>query len=191
MQTKLRTGILGDIFVLVEPAQSETAVLHQKQKFLQSVFGGQLHKRIHLTCQRFELPDDRYLNEVIQQLKAKMERIQPFQLISDSLVHIYAPFWQSHLLRWQIQETEDILYLGELIEDGLRAAGIMPHFPQTSSRKPTLVTALEEVSRTAFEQHLDEIAFPQYLFTARHIVLSKIVGQAEFKILKAIPLSDM
>jgi hypothetical protein len=158
---------------------------------LQSLFGGRLHERVHLTCQRFELQEERLLPGVVARLRTNLAAIQPFPITASSLIQIPHSFWQSRLLRWRIQVTSDVRRLAQSVEDGLVAVGVNPHFPYTSGWVPTRVTALEAVPEVDLDRYLSDMPFPQHLFTGRQVVLSKIVGWRQFEILETIQLLDV
>jgi hypothetical protein len=190
MQTKPRTARPGDVCVLLEPAGDEIAKLHQLQMSLQCLFGGRPHERVHLTCQRFELREERLLPELVHRLRTNLVAIQPFPITASSLAPSEHRFWQSRLLRWHIQVTTDVRRFARRVEDGLVATGVTPHFPQASGWVPTRVTALEAIPRGDLDSRLSDLVFPQHLFTGRQVVVSKIIGQRQFEILETIRLSD-
>jgi len=175
----------GDICILAEPSPGEIAEIRQRQRALQTLFGGRLHERVHLTCQRFALPDESILPQIIECLDARLATLPPFPLTSVSLVAVDAPFWQTRLLRWQIEVTEDLRNLSAQIRKGLAAINVTPHFRTASSR---LVTALEDVSAFNPVCESKDVTFPQYLFTVHQIVLSKILAPREFEILATIQI---
>jgi hypothetical protein len=185
-----RTARPGDICVLLEPAEDEITELRQLQMSLQSLYGGRLHERVHLTCQRFELGDGQVLPDIVQRLGDSIAALQPFHITASSLVEMEHPFWQTRLLRWRIQVTDDVRRFVQLVERGLVAGGVRPHFSYTSGWVPTLVTALEAIPKLDLEHPPAGIPFPQYLFTGRQVRLSKIVGRRQFEILATIPLTD-
>ena len=187
MQSKARTAVPGDICVLAEPAQDEIIEIRQRQKSLQRLFGGRFHDRVHLTCQRFELSaKDSRLPQVMQCLRTRLATVQPFSVSAVSLLGFDSQFWQTRLLRWRIEVTEEVQYLCRRIEEGLEAMDIEPHFRSFS---PTLVTALEDIARIDLDQALKGMIFPRYLFTVRQMVISRILGRGEFEILEIIQLS--
>jgi hypothetical protein len=181
----------GDVCVLVLPEPDDADRLRQLQMSLQSVFGGTLHEPVHLTCQRFRMAHDDPLPGIIQNLEATLAIVPPVSVVAASVVQVEHPFWQSSLLRWRIEATDEVRRLATAIEDGLVAAGITPHFPRDSGWAPTLVTALEGITP---EEDLDhrpsKDLFPLYLFTGRWVVLSRILGRREFEILWAMQLTD-
>ncbi len=183
-----RAAVPGDVCLLLEPAEDETARLGELQTYLQSLFGGRAHEHVHLTCQRFELREQQLLPDVIQHLSTNLAAIQPFPIIASSLVAMEHRFWQLRLLRWQIQVSSDVRRFARLVEDGLEAAGATPHFSFASGWVPTLVTALEAIPKVDLDRCPSELAFPQYLFTGQRVVLSEIVGQRQFKLLETIQL---
>ena len=205
MQTEPRRARPGDVCVLLEPAEDEIPSLRQLQMSLQTLFGGRPHERVHLTCQRFELREERLWPDIVQHLRTHLAAIQPFPITADSLVLFESRFWQSRLLRWRIQVTPDVRRFTRLVENGLVAAHVAPprllrpvtgssvgtlHFSPPSGWVPTLVTALEAIPRANLDRHLSEIAFPQHLFTGRQVVVSKIIGERQFDILETIQLAD-
>jgi hypothetical protein len=186
-----RTAQPGDVCLLLEPAEEEIDELRQRQVGLQARFGGRLHERVHLTCQRFELPDEGLLPGLIQHLRRALVAVRPFPIVVVSLVQSYHPFWDSRLLRWRIQYPDDLGRFGLIVEDALDAAGITPHFSVRSGWKPTLVTALEAIPEVNLDRHPGGISFPHHLFVARRVVLSRIRGRGEFEILETVQLGPV
>jgi len=190
MESNHRTAKPGDICVLLEPSEDEIAELRQRQMSLQALFGGRPHERVHLTCQRFSLPDERLLPDVIRHLGSQLVAVQPFPIVAVSLVQLTHSFWQSRLLRWRIQGTSDLRRFGAIVEGVLATMGIKSHFSYASGWEPTLVTALEEISELNLDRYLGDIPFPHHLFVARQVVLSRIKGRKEFEILETVQLSN-
>jgi hypothetical protein len=157
---------------------------------LQALFGGRPQERVHLTCQRFELPDERLLPSVVRRLRSELAAVQPFPVVAVSLVQLTHPFWGSRLLRWRIGGSDDLRRLGTIVEGTLVALGITPHFSVALGWKPTLVTALEAVPEVDLDRYRGDVAFPHHLFVARQVVLSLIKGRGEFEILGTIRLSE-
>jgi hypothetical protein len=190
MSGEIRTAEPGDVCVLLIPSQDEAERLGRLQASLQLIFGGVPHKLVHLTCQRFEMADDHPLPQVIQHLQVGLSTVSPVSIIADSVVHFESRFWQSSLLRWRIDATDEVRRLATAIEDGLVAARTPPHFPRDSGWVPTLVTALEGVTPRGDPDHqLSRNLFPVHLFTGRWVVLSRILAQREFELLWAMQLT--
>ncbi|RMH68382.1 MAG: hypothetical protein D6675_16220 [Gemmatimonadetes bacterium] len=188
LEKPVRTAIPGDICVLLEPDEVELELVRTKQKSLQAIFGGHFHSRVHLTCQRFALPDDQLQSELIHHLRERLMTYPPFTLTAVSLISFYAEFWQSYLLRWKIRTTEPLHRFRLTVEEALHKIDITPHYP--SNWNPTLVTALEEISILKTERYLAAMNFPYQLFRVRQVVLSKINGVNNFEILETIPLEN-
>ena len=132
-----RAAVPGDVCLLLEPAEDETARLGELQTYLQSLFGGRAHEHLHLTCQRFELREQQLLPDVIQHLSTNLAAIQPFPISASSLVAMEHRSWQLRLLRWQIQVSSAVRRFARLVEDGLEAAGVCRTFrlPLGGSRR--------------------------------------------------------
>jgi len=183
-----RTAQPGDVCVLLEPAEEEIAELRQRQTALQARFGGRPHERVHLTCQRFELPDEALPLGLVQHLRRALVAVRPFPIVAVSLVQCYHSFWGSCLLRWCIQYPKDLRRFGLIVEDALIAAGVTPHFSVASGWEPTLVTALEAIPEMDLDRHPGSISFPHHLFVVQRVVLSRIRGRGEFEILETVQL---
>lgn len=186
-----RTAQPGGVCVLLEPAEEEIAELRQRQVALEASFGGRPHERVHLTCQRFELPDETLPLGLVQHLRRALVAVRPFPIVAVSLVQSYHRFWGSRLLRWRIQYADDLRRFGLIVEDALAAAGITPHFSVASGWEPTLVTALEAIAEVDLDGHLSHMPFPHHLFVARWAVLSRIRARGEFEILEKIRLDSV
>ena len=185
-----RTAKPGDVCVLLEPSEDEVVGLRQRQMSLQALFGGRPHERVHLTCQRFELPDERLLPDVMRRLRSQLVAVGPFPIVAVSLVQLDHSFWQSRLLRWRIQGTGDLRRFGMIVEDVLVTMGVTPHFLPTSGWEPTQVTALEAIPEVNLDSYLGDMVFPQHLFVARQVVLSRIRDREDFEILETVQLSN-
>jgi hypothetical protein len=190
MSGELRTAEPGDVCVLLIPGEDEAERLRRLQGSLQLILDGLPHDPVHLTCQRFKMVHDDPLPGIIQHLEAKLAVIPPVSIVANSVIQIEHPFWQSNLLRWRIEATDEVSRLSAEIEDGLLAAGITPHFPRDSGWAPALVTALEGITPLADLDHqLNKNLFPLYLFTGRWVVLSRILARREFELLWAMQLT--
>lgn len=191
METRQRTARPGDVCVLLEPGEKEVPKIREIQTSLQALLDGYPHERVHLTCQRFSLEEGALLAAAIDQIGVRVASLSPVSVTADGFVIVESPFWQSRLLRWRIQVTEDLRRLVTAVEGGLAAAGVRPHFPSAVGWMPTLVTALEGFPmREDTDDRLRAQAFPEYLFTGRQVVLSRIVGQRRFDILRTIQLAE-
>jgi hypothetical protein len=186
-----RTAQPGDVCLLLEPGEEEITELRQRQVDLQARFGGRAHERVHLTCQRFELPDDALLPGLIRRLRRALVAFRPFPIVAVSLVQSCHRFWGSRLLRWRIRGSNELRRFGIMVEDTLVAVGVRPHFAVASGWEPTVVTALEAIAEVDLDGHLGHMPFPHHLFVARRAVLSRIRGRGEFEILETIRLNSV
>lgn len=183
----IRPAKLGDICVLLEPVQkTEIDGLHQRQKLLQSSFGGVPIKRIHLTCQRFACQDEQQLKNLQKHMCGLMAGLKPFSLTALSLRTLYVPIRQTNILKWEIEETDELRQFVAVLEQALVSVGIKPLY--RTGFVSSLLAALKEVPE------LDEISlakyggFPYHLYNGEQIVLSQICGPNEFKTVSILPL---
>ena len=183
MRQTVRPAQSGDMCVLLEPDKKEILDLHQRQMSLRVQFGGRPHDRVHLTCQRFILADDRALPQLIKQLTTSTKTVSPFPIIASSLLQFEHRFWKSRLLRWRIDVTDRLHTFCALIDEILLQQRAELHYPFSSSWEPKLVTALEAIPEIDVESYLRKRVFPHYLFTARYVAISRIEGPGTFDIL--------
>jgi hypothetical protein len=189
-KASVRPARPGDTFVLLLPAADEIAGLCERQKSLQSRFGGRPHEPVHLTCQRFELPEERPLPSLLDRLRLKLAGVPAFPIVATSIVQMEHPFWETRLLRWQIRGTRALRHFVALVDECLVEMGIRPHYPLTREWGPGLVTALEQIPKLDPDRELDGLDFPHPLFTARQVVISRIKGQKQFEVLGRLGLTE-
>ena len=133
----MRTARPGDVCVLLEPGEEEVHALRQRQAALQARFGGRPHARVHLTCQRFELPERVPPADLIQRLAKRLAGMSPTPIIATSLVQFESPFWGTRLLRWRIEPTDPLRRFQATLEAALASLGIAPHYPSGVNWEPS------------------------------------------------------
>ena len=172
---------------MLEPNVEDMPGIHQLQTSLQMQVGGRIHRRVHLTCQRFSIEDGASTKALVRQLAARIAPLPPIPVRAGAFVVMESVFWKTRLLRWQIQVTEEMRRLLTAIEAGLASAGVQPHYRVVEVARSMLVTALEDLPEEVNLRPAKE-GLPLSLFTGRRVVLSRIVGQRRFEILATLPL---
>lgn len=176
----------GDICIILEPTEHEVLKLRQRQACLQARFGGQIYPKLHVTCQRFAIADGERQREVLDAFEEVLSSTQPFQIDTASLALFYAPFWQSHVLKWVVQPSRSWLAFRSACEDVLDRLGCAPHYP---TGQQATCTALVQVPCVSVEELAEHLGDPFALFGARSVVLSQIEGAGQFSILGSYALS--
>jgi hypothetical protein len=177
----VRPAQVGDICVLLEPTDThEINQLRQRQVALQARFGGVPIEHVHLTCQRFACQAKGLMEAFVQNLTRALEPLEPFPLTAIALKPRYVTFRQTNILKWEIQVTQDLKSFVARVEQALVAAGIAPLY--RSGFVSSQVTALKEVPEPGPGDLAAEV-FPQHLFTADRVVLSRLDGPNAFEIL--------
>jgi hypothetical protein len=182
----VRPAQVGDICVLLEPTEPhEINHLRQRQVALQARFGGQPIEHVHLTCQRFACRDKGLLGAFVQNLTRALADLEPFPLTAIALTPRYVSFRQTNILKWEIQVTQDLKGFVARVEQALMAAGIAPLY--RSGFVSSQVTALKDVPEPGPGDLAAEV-FPQHLFAADRVVLSRLDGPNAFEILAELRL---
>jgi len=184
----VRPAQVGDICVLLEPSQPhEINRLRQRQVALQARFGGVPIEHVHLTCQRFACQDKGLLGVFIRNLTRALADLEPFPLTAIALKPRFVSFRKTNILKWEIQVTQDLEDFVASVEQALVAAGIASLYRLgfVSSQ----ITALKDVPEPE-PGDLAAQVFPQHLFAAGRVVLSRIDGPNAFEILAELRLPN-
>jgi hypothetical protein len=182
----VRPAQIGDICVLLEPTDAhEIKQLRQRLVALQARFGGQPIEHFHLTCQRFACREQGLLGAFVQNLSGALANLEPFPLTALALRPHYVFVRQTNVLKWEIRVTQDLAAFVASVEGALLAEGITPLY--RSGFVSSLVTALKDVPEPGLGDLTAEV-FPQQLFTAGRVVLSRIHGPNAFEVLADLRL---
>jgi hypothetical protein len=184
--TEIRTAQAGDICVLLMPEPEELPPLRQMQEELMRTFGGWIAAEVHVTCQRFEPPFDRKIHEVVLKLRTALARVPAFAVIASGLTQFHAPFWQSYVLRWQVEYTPEFKAFILALDGLLEQTGIIPHYPHNT---PFTCSALDLITPVQLE-FAPRFNNPLHLVTARRVVFSRVMGLNDFETLGFAQLSQ-
>ena len=178
----------GDLFVLLVPSEGEATPAGQMQRELQAFFGGRPVNPVHVTCERFELSDQRRLEEIIRRLR-QQAKIQPsFPVTAFSVQMIKPDYRGGHILKWLVDLSDPLNRWINFVGDTLDAVGARRFFsPLGDIWTVTALVGIEEMDTMPF---LARSTFPQHLFTARQILLSRILGPDKHETLGRFDLSD-
>ena len=180
-----RLAQTGDIFILLVPVAQDLQLLRQKQAELQAQCSGQIVDHVHITCQRFTLNHEQIAATCIATLAKQIGAFAPFPVFSDGLVQFRAPYWQTHVLRWRIQETEAWKSFRQFLDQSLAKHDCPSHF---SRQRHSTCTTLSLDAKVNPENYANKISFPFRLFTAREVVISQLTDDNCFAVLETIEL---
>lgn len=168
-----RPGQSGDYCLLLEPSDPfEIALLRQRQEMLQLRLGGHIVDPVHLTCQRFELQDECYLDNLLDHLFEIRSFLQFCPLTAIATVPLYSQFRNLHLFKWAVQRTPMLERLCTHLESVLDIEGVTPLYPP--GWVSLLVTALEGIEGPIIHHHSQPLLQPFYLFTPGFVSLSRL-----------------
>lgn len=192
----LRKTRAGDICILLEPDDPEE-MDHLKACLaeLQTQFGGQAVSLVHLTCQRFAIPQndpegtgtsaDELFARVLDALHRSCGGHAPIPLTAVSLVPIHVPFEGQNVMKWCIAISDELRAYQKHLFECLRQARVPSLYREWFV--PTLITALKEIpSLEEPSQAYLRRNFPRFLFTGRRAQLSRIHGADDYEILATI-----
>jgi 2'-5' RNA ligase len=173
----------GDIFLLLVPSAQELHRLNTWQSGLQARFGGRVVPDPHITCQRFTPGRGKSANDCVGQLSTHLASIRTFQIYTDRLIQFYAPYWQNHVLRWRVQESDEYAEFRDRLEIALQHIRCPSHF---NRRRHASCTAIELDQPTRLPLESAESGYPIPLFLARTLWISELQADHQFSILETI-----
>jgi len=182
VSTQFRPARAGDICILLLPDEDELTRLNKHQRFLASHFGGQIHPSVHLTVQRFAPPTHPNLQSfdfaqdksLILNLADTLSHFSPLTFTALSSFSIYSNFKNSHIVKWEIAETDELRRYVALTDRALDEVGVSLSERYADDWISTWVTALDGVTNTAITGEKIGVKYPHHLFTARQIWFSEI-----------------
>lgn len=187
MASDHRVAQPGDICLLLTPAARELQRLRSHQIKLQASYGGKIFEHLHITCQRLNLDSEHDTLEFIDQLDKRVKWLKTFPLLADSIIQFHAPFWQTQVLRWRIQETEAWMKFKYDLRDILSAMDSPSHYDRI--RRATCTALVLDSDGT---MDLSEMlpTFPLHLFMASQIEISRINKSNDFEYLGTVELDN-
>jgi len=183
LPTQFRPARAGDICILLLPDDDELTRLNEHQRFLASHFGGQIHQAVHLTVQRFAPPTHSHLQSLIFNLADTLSHFSSLTFTALSSFSIYSNFKQSHIVKWEIAETDELRRYVSLTDRALDEISVSLTERYANDWNSTWVTAIDGVTNTAITGEQIGVKYPHHLFTARRIWFSEIKGANEFEVL--------
>lgn len=187
MTSDHRVAQPGDICLLLTPAARELQRLRSHQIKLQARYGGKIFEHIHITCQRLSLDREHNTFEFIDQLDKRVKWLKPFPLHADNIIQFYAPFWQTQVLRWRIQETEPWMKFKYNLLDILSEMDSPSHYDRIR-RATCTALVLDSDENMDLSEMLP--TFPLHLFTASQIEISRIKKPNDFEYLGTVELDN-
>jgi hypothetical protein len=184
--SEVSTAQPGDICVLLMPEQADLPVVRKMQEELVATYGGWLVPEVHITCQRFRIDQPGSLDEYLLRLRTLLGRLTDFPIFARGLVQFEAAFWQTNVLRWEVEVTEEFEQFIRLLDEAIRETELVPDYPHDVPFTCSAVDLIEMVK-------LDEPAtpvFPRKLFHARRAIFSKVLGFNDFEMLGYASLKE-
>jgi hypothetical protein len=187
MTSDHRVAQPGDILFLLTPAARELQRLRSHQIKLQARYGGKIFEHIHITCQRVSLDGEHTTFEFIEQLDKRVKSLKTFPLFADNIIQFYAPFWQTQMLRWRIQDTDPWMKFKYDLRDILSAMNSPSHYDRIRRATCTALVLDSDVNMDLSEMLP---TFPLHLFMASQIEISRINKQNDFEYLGTVELDN-
>lgn len=184
----IRPAQIGDICLLLVPTRDEEIKqFRQHQAVLQSHYGGFPVEQIHLTCQRFYCSDEK-IDDLVKDFENHLRTLHPIDLNATKLETIFSRAQHSHILKWSVNISKNLVELIKVIESRIKIAGIQPLY--ATGFVSSLVTSLYGI--TKLKNNLSDLysELPYHLFTGEKIIFSRITGVNKFDLLDTICLDN-
>ncbi|MBN2146011.1 MAG: hypothetical protein JW726_01440 [Anaerolineales bacterium] len=179
----------GDVCVLlISKDPQENKALYQQQQALQGLLGGKITQPVHLTCQKMAAMKEAALQEFISSFASTCANLPTFQVTALAAVPFYSDYRQAAVLKWQVQPVDFLQRFCRIVETTVLACGLSSKYPKGWTS--TLVTALEDIRTTEIESPINRQVFPQPLFTASQVRISRVLADG-YEIVSEFPLSSV
>ncbi len=170
----VRAAQLGDLFLLLLPAEQRQATTPTWQTMWQACYGGRYTQPLHVSLQRFRCADPAQLTALLETLPVATTAIDPIALTGIGLQPLLSHFRQNTILKCRLQPNTALHALADLMRVQLTQQNLIPDFPWY----PDLVTVLEGIAPLpAREIMLDA---PQPLFVGSQLLLSRVVARNHY-----------
>ena len=181
----IRIAQPGDIFILLVPSAQELHLLRQWQAELHTRYGGTPVNHLHITSQRFTPWQGQLQKACINLLNSELQNLPSFPVFTDRIIQFYARYWETLVLRWRVQETEQYSHFRDILDRILVEIDCPSHFDR---QRPASCGALTLNSRVDLEAKPPNRRFPAHLFMAQELLLSQLVDKNTFEIIETIKL---
>jgi hypothetical protein len=185
IQKPPRTAQPGDIFLLLLPTSEDLDLLTQEQHRLNTQFGGQLVKPIHITLQRFSPHNSQHPEDCVNTLRKRILAIQSFEVEADALIQFFAPYWQNYVLRWRVKETAAWSSFRDRVKTTLDEINCPSHFHR---QRHATCTILKLPGKVDLRSPSPEISMP--LFNVREVVISTLKESGNFEVIEKLKLKE-
>lgn len=177
----VRKAKAGDLCVMLLPDEADAGRLRQQQIEFRRYFSGHTITPVHLTCERFNLPDEAALPAIVEQLAALAQTTHPFPIEAVSLFTLPARHPSERaVLKWQAPVDNSLAQLVTAVEEILDNSDANRYYDVFGDQRGvTFLTKIEELDVTPI---LATLTLPQLLFQANELLLSRIIkhpGQYE------------
>jgi len=185
--TSVSTAQPGDICVLLMPDQPDLPGIRRMQEELVAAYGGWLVPEVHITCQRFRIDQPSSLDEYLLRLRTYLGRQAGFPVFASRLVQYEAAFWQTHVLRWEVELTVEFNRFIQLLDVAIRETDLQPDYPHDV---PFTCSAVDLTAQVKLNQPANR-KYPFQLFQARRAIFSRVLGFNDFEMLGYATFKDM
>ncbi len=182
----VRSAQPGDICVLLMPEIGDMQAVRRDQAELVRAFGGWKSPEVHITCQRFDAPLSRPVEEILLRLRTVLGKIPSFPILATRLTQFEAPFWQTIVLRWEVDLSPEFSEFIDLLDGSLKEAGLQPHYPHDT---PFTCSAVDLVKPVSLDQ-APAVKYPIKLFDVRRVFFSRVLGLNDFEMIGYATLKE-
>lgn len=189
----LRPAITGDYFLTAVPTGDDARAVHLLQREIAAATGGSVEEYVHLTLQRFEVPDGCDCEQLIGAVETAVRSAPPADVIASSLFATYHRYFQSQSVRWRVDPTPDLGRLTLQSAQAILHKGGVSHWPNAEAPLAQFMTAvwLPAKDPDADPPPIPDsqlAGYPRRLMTVSHIEVTKLVGEKTFETLRTFDI---
>ncbi len=182
----MRAAQTDDIFVLLTPSAPLTNAEIAWQNQWQRIHGGIRTDPLHVSLQRFVCADEAQLTAVVNALQTATAQLAPVQIEGVDLRSFHSAFRGKEILKCRAERTEALQRLDAIVRRTVLQNGLRPDYQEPVE----LITVLEGITEALIATP-QPLPSPQPLFVGSRLVVSRVVGQEEYELIRAWELIDL
>lgn len=172
---------------MARPTGDDESVLHTIQEGIAEEVGGEPEPYVHVTLQRFELPETIEEGQFLEKMEQVLRKCVSAEVVASTLFSTYHRYFQRHSVRWKVEATQALGRLTLQSAQFIMHHGGTSHWPNAQAPIAQFMTAVWTPGEVELPQK-QLAGYPRRLMTAAAAEVTKIIGDHEFEILRSFIL---
>jgi hypothetical protein len=183
----IRTAILGDYFLIASPIGEAAERLNAIQEAIAEAIRGVAADQVHLTLQRFEIPESAGEASTLDAIEQAISGERPPVVIAATLFSTYHRYFARNSVRWRIEPTPDLGRLTLQTAQAIMHQGGTSHWPNADAPIDQFITAAWTDDEIEVPESLLHY-YPQRIMDVSHLEVTRLVAKHQFEIIRVFDI---